>query len=573
MVAPTESDRAVPIPGALVRAIILVMVLAGALRVLPQPRTIDDAFITFRYSRNLVAGHGFVYNLDQRTLGTTTPLYTLLMAGTGWITGSSGYPWLALAVNALADAITAGLLALMAWRVSGRVALAAVIGILWAASPMSVTFAIGGMETSVAALWMVAAASAYLFHHDAWMAVFAALGVLTRIDALLWAGPLLLHQALMFWRARAQPGAGLVRRIPWRAWALWVGLLLPWHLFSWSYFGTLVTSSVGAKRLVYFVESFQALTRLLQHYATPFLEDQTLGVPAIAVGIVLYPGLAMIGVFYVAKRFPRLVPFVAYPWIYLAIFSLMNPLIFRWYLVPPLPAYFLSILIGAWAVLDELIHSRRLAPVIALLGVVWCAFSLNAWVLHPDHGPDRPAPEMAWHKIELLYQQVGEQLRDAYGVDSATLVGAGDIGAIGYFSGARILDTVGLVTPEVTAYYPIERGLLIPGANYAVPPQLILDYRPEYLVVMESFVRNGLAQDPRFAMRYVQERFIPTDFYGTGMILYRRHDAGPVVRQLWAGPRGLDWRARIVPLQFGYSAARGLQRAGETPSRSAIAVL
>jgi len=40
----------------------------------------DDAFITFRYADNLAAGHGFVYNIGEHVLGTTTPLFTLLLA-------------------------------------------------------------------------------------------------------------------------------------------------------------------------------------------------------------------------------------------------------------------------------------------------------------------------------------------------------------------------------------------------------------------------------------------------------------------------------------------------------------
>lgn len=528
MTAAAPSDRLSAVARRLLWCVLLVAGLALALRLLPRPRTIDDAYITFRYARNIVEGQGFVYNPGVRTLGTTTPLYTLLMAAIGAITGSEAYPWFALGVNALADAITAGLLALLAWRVSGRLALAAITGALWAVSPMSVTFAVGGMETSVAVLWMVAAVTAYVYQRDGWMAVFAALGVLTRIDALLWAGLLLLHHWLIFWRAQTRPGVGLIQRIPWRTWGIFAALLIPWHLFSWRYFGVLVTSSVGAKRVVYHVDGLQALTRLLQHYATPFFESETLGVPAIAVGIVLYPALTAIGLFYVAKRAPRLAPLAIYPWVYLFVFSAMNPLIFRWYLVPPLPAYLLSILIGVWALIDVLMRGRWVTAGLAVAGAVWLALSLNAWVLRPDHGPDRPAPEMAWHKLELLYQEVGEQIRAAEGVDHTTLVAAGDIGAIGYYSEARILDTIGLVTPEMTAYYPVNKALLIPGANYAVPPDLILDYRPEFVVLMESFVRNGLAQDPRFTARYAQERFIPTDFYGTGMILYRLREDRPV---------------------------------------------
>jgi hypothetical protein len=48
---------------------VLIALLAIAARSLPTPRTIDDAFITFRYARNLVAGSGFVFNAGQHVLG------------------------------------------------------------------------------------------------------------------------------------------------------------------------------------------------------------------------------------------------------------------------------------------------------------------------------------------------------------------------------------------------------------------------------------------------------------------------------------------------------------------------
>ena len=42
--------------------------------------TEEDFFITLRYAENIAAGHGFAYNPGIATLGTTTPLYTLLLA-------------------------------------------------------------------------------------------------------------------------------------------------------------------------------------------------------------------------------------------------------------------------------------------------------------------------------------------------------------------------------------------------------------------------------------------------------------------------------------------------------------
>jgi hypothetical protein len=42
---------------------------------------IDDAFITFRYARNLIDGAGLVFNIGERVEGYSNLLWTLLMAG------------------------------------------------------------------------------------------------------------------------------------------------------------------------------------------------------------------------------------------------------------------------------------------------------------------------------------------------------------------------------------------------------------------------------------------------------------------------------------------------------------
>jgi hypothetical protein len=375
--------------------------------------------------------------------------------------------------------------------------------------------------------------SLYLARRERWMAVCAALGILTRIDAIIWVGPLFLHQLVTHWReTQAAPThsgiRGLALRLPWQSWAIFVALLVPWYLFSWAYFGTLLSRSLIAKQLAYTVPHLHALTRLLQQVATPFFEYDALGIPGIMIGIVLYPALAGVGILYAIKRQPCLTPFLLYPWLYIAVFSAMNPLIFRWYLAPVLPFYYVAILLGVWALVDTVTASLKRPKVIPAaitgLGMVFVLFSLNAWVLHPDHAPERPAPAMAWHKIELNYQQMADLLRQRYGVTERSLVAAGDIGAVGYYSRAHILDTVGLVTPEIASYYPVDKNILVQGENYAVPPAIILDYRPEYIVLMEDFVHNGLARDPAFLRLYAQVWFIPTDYYGSGMILYQRRD-------------------------------------------------
>ena len=43
----------------------------------------DDTYIKYRYAANIATGHGFVYNIGERVLGTTLPLFTLLLAAMG----------------------------------------------------------------------------------------------------------------------------------------------------------------------------------------------------------------------------------------------------------------------------------------------------------------------------------------------------------------------------------------------------------------------------------------------------------------------------------------------------------
>lgn len=553
-----------PLSRPLRAAIVLVCIIALLIRLVPGARTIDDAFITFRYSRNLVEGQGFLYNLGAApTLGTSAPLWGLALAavsaGTRLLGGTGqDFPRYAIGLSALLDAASCALLfgaaRRLLWGIGGgararemeRPSFSPVIALLpaflWAISPMSVTFAIGGMETSLVVFWMLLAwwlylgmaaggehAADYDGHRDRralLLGIVAALSLLTRLDSLLWITPLLLAQAVGAW-ADARGRIGRVLRACAPTWIACAVLLLPCIAAATAYYGSPIPNSVTAKRFAYLIEPGSALIRLIQAYSTPFFEFDAFGGIGAMVGAFAYLGLSLLAVLTAARRWPRALPILLYPFLYLAVFSLLNPLIFRWYLAPPLPALMLVIVIGASVALLPLLRREDAARTVGGaaftgLALLWMFTSASGWVLRPDHGPQRPAPRMAWHALELLYEQVGRALVSQDGVTVQTRVASADIGAIGYFSRAFIVDTVGLVTPELTHYYPVERALFASGQNYAIPPALILDTQPVYLVTMEGFVREGLARDPRFTDAYMLERAYPFPFYGSAMQVWRR---------------------------------------------------
>ncbi|MBK8026924.1 MAG: hypothetical protein IPK19_37440 [Chloroflexi bacterium] len=521
----------------------LLIVVALAARLIPGARTIDDAFITFRYARNIVEGQGFVYNPGVATLGTTTPLFTLMLSAASGVSGSRDFPQIAILFSAAADALTVVLLAIITRRVlAGRrdepaytvgrpyeEIVALLPGLLWAVSPMSVTFAVGGMETSVATLWMVAAVAAYVTRpgrgdpargrYDAAVGVFAALGLLTRADAVLWVGPLLGWQVVE-WLAGRRKSDG--PPLPLWTWIALAAVLLPWAVYATAAFGSPIPNSVTAKRFAYLIPDGSALIRMIQTYSTPFFEFDTFGSLGAMIGSLVYLLLSFVALSLTARRLPRLIPWLLYPWLYLAVFSALNPLIFRWYMAPPLPALMVGIVVGLWGMTRALRSRLVSAVVMTAAGALWLVMSINGWTLHPDHGPDRPAPRMAFHALELEYEAMGNTLRNELGVTLETRVASGDIGAVGYFSRATIVDTVGLVTPELTRYYPVDPAIVAADQNYAIPPALVADTQPEYLVTMEGFVREGLAREPWFQETYRLIRERPFPFYGTAMQLYQR---------------------------------------------------
>ena len=530
--------------------IVLIFVLALCARLIPGPRTIDDAYITYRYASNILAGNGFVYNPGERVLGTTTPFYTILLTGIGFTQGGSGVPFetIALTINAIADGVSCILLILLGKRMGSPMAGYAT-SLVWAIAPYSVTFAIGGLETSLYVLLLILVTYAYITDHYIQAAIISAFALLTRPDALILIGPLCLDRAWTFGQTKFRKQANLTdnnnqyhtSQPTWRSILLemfaFATPITVYIIFSMIYFGNPIPHSIAAKSLAYRLPANAALIRLLQHYATPFLEHLTFGNKWIALGMTLYPFLYLVGGLKAYRREHRIWPFIAYPWLYFIIFAIANPLIFRWYLTPPLPPLMFMILMGADEIIQRILNwfthryarywkssSVQLPTIGAFIFVIMLPFMFSArgWSLHPDHGLGMPAPKMAWYQLELLYKSATEIIsRDTSTRTDSILIAAGDVGVIGYYTGAKILDTVGLNSPQSLDYYPLDSTYYV--INYAIPPDLIWDYQPDYVIILEVYGRNGLLIDPRFTSGYKLVEKIPTDIYGSdGMLIFKK---------------------------------------------------
>ncbi len=207
----------------------------------------EDAFISFRFARNLVAGHGLVWNAgDAPVEGYTNFLWLLLSA-----------LWIRLGVDPVRAAQALGVIASLAtlhatWRSArllGWGAWAALLPPLFLAlSGPFCAWATGGLETSAFAALLALAA----FHlarglqtqrpRDAWLCfLFLLLAMLTRPE-----GVLATAVALGLGAVRARRRPGLVRWLAAPA-LLCLGLFALYFAWRWSYFGLPLPNTFYAK--------------------------------------------------------------------------------------------------------------------------------------------------------------------------------------------------------------------------------------------------------------------------------------------------------------------------------------
>ena len=500
-----------------------VVVVAVALRLIPGPQMCDDAYITFQYVRNLTSGLGFTYNPGERVLGTTTPLYTLLLSGLYLLLGRLGASIITVswALNAVLDGASAFLLIRLCRRLTGSRIVGLICGTLWALSNVSIAVSISGMETPLYVLLILTTLLLFLSGRFLAAALACSLVVLTRPDGLLLAISLLGYLALRERRRLLGPLS------------VGVAALVPWLAFALLYFGSPVATSVAAKNVVYRVPPWEAVRHFAHHWTT-LIGLELHGIPAYIFALPL-TGLWLWGLALVSRR-GRAAPAAIFPVLYLVAFAIANKPMFRWYFVPLEPFYLLGLgaALHSFALRRLTRIPRTLARALAAgaLAAVMCAQLLSLNLL-PD--PNRPwlTPKRVSVARETAYERVAEEINRTFPVDLHTTIATPEIGAFGYHSRARILDTTGLVSPEAIGYYPIDPALC-PG-NYAIAPDLILDLRPEMVISLENFVRHGLLKDERFRASYTEAMSpYPTEAFGSRLLLltFRRRDWPPGRRPL-----------------------------------------
>ncbi|MBM4421907.1 MAG: hypothetical protein FJ030_00780 [Chloroflexi bacterium] len=376
---------------------------------------LDDAWIHQTYARNL-GWHGqWAFILGQPSAGSTSPLWTAMLA-IGY-TLRIDYELWAMALNALLLGATAWLM----YRVSGQWWAGALAAVEW----HLVWAAASGMETILfcalaMGAWALTPGPSPKRRGEFLCGVLIGLAVWARPDGL----TLLPFCAWAVWAAAADGTLRLKRLGGLAGGAAFI--LIPYFIFNVALSGQVWPNTFFAKQAEYAIlRELPLWQRVWQIFSAPLIGSLALLAPGVALGARgRWPQLAWVGAF-------------------LAAYALRLPVTYQHgrYLIPVIP---MLIAIGGaglakWARWNVSVMWRRVVSRAWVMSVGAAAAAF--WGL----GANALVSDVRVINNEMV--AVAKWIASHAGSD--TLVAAHDIGALGYFADVRLMDLAGLVSPEM----------------------------------------------------------------------------------------------------------------------------
>ena len=213
----------------------------------------DDAFISFRYVRNLLEGHGLVFNPGEYVEGYTNFLWVLELAAFWGLFGvrpEQAAPWLSVAYTAATLAVVLWWAACAPGLRHRGLAVWMVLGLLCSSATFATWTSGGGLETRQFTFFVVLAVVCLLLHGRDWRgltvaSVALAAAALTRPE-----GPLI-AACCIAWHVAATAASSSGWN--WRHFACLAGpfaaLVAAHFLFRYAYYGDWLPNTYYAKHV------------------------------------------------------------------------------------------------------------------------------------------------------------------------------------------------------------------------------------------------------------------------------------------------------------------------------------
>ena len=198
--------------------------------------TADNAFITFRYAENLASGEGYVYNIGQPVFGSSTPLFVLILSLFSLVSVSP------IKASLIVSLAASGFTALLLYRLAHHLRFtkfAVLPSLLYIFFPRVIPAETSGMETGLFSFFVLASFYFNRKNKRFYALAMATLAGLTRYEGFL---ILLIIFGHIIYKDRDKFLYYL--SIP-------LVMIIPWFLFTFYYFGSVVPHSVTAKLALY----------------------------------------------------------------------------------------------------------------------------------------------------------------------------------------------------------------------------------------------------------------------------------------------------------------------------------
>ena len=220
----------------------------------------DDAFISFRYVRNLIEGHGLVFNPGERVEGYTNFLWVLELAALWGALGlrpEHAAPWLSVACTAA----TIGVVLWWVIRIPGlqqrRLISWVALGLLCSSATFAVWTSGGGLETRQFTLFVVLAIVCVTVHGDSRWGLLTASLSLSAASYTRPEGPLIAACCISWFvgtRLATKRVRLIGRELCWLLGPL-VVLISAHYLFRYTYYGEWLPNTYYAKHVRPWYES------------------------------------------------------------------------------------------------------------------------------------------------------------------------------------------------------------------------------------------------------------------------------------------------------------------------------
>ncbi len=461
--------RASPASVVFVSAISFVIVLVGIAWILQNNThskllgAEDDAFITYRYAGNLASGNGLVFNLGEKVLGTTAPLFAVILGLSGFI--GSSIP-VTSAVISLASILVSAVLVylLLSKNFSEFAALSGAV--MFALFPPF--YRVLGMETNAVIMMLLAAIHFFVRERFYAAACLMALATLTRPDSVVLLA--LLCLVLIFKRRFKQLCLAGV---------LYISVLLPFLLYAqWNY-GSYLPNTLYAKTLLGFPRSAQLFVRRVMSF---FTDGFLWGAPSYLEGVLehsrLWLAVFLCGLVLSGKRLFHIFPGIALlaGVVYLLAYHVLYAPFFIWYFVVPMSMFPAVYALGLDSVTHRLglLHLRGSGLAALRYITLWCVLGLEVCSLSSYFYGQWYVDHMNGLKRYETFEEISSFVDEYLPADAS--IAMEEIGIVGFGCGNWIWDLYSLVhrADYLPFHFPAESPHRIPYLLTIMDPSHLL---------------------------------------------------------------------------------------------------